>query len=100
LSYLLAFLRAEVAFAPVLAAQRGVALVAAEHDLFALFEHASTRNAGVPDGLFAAPAHGFHFLDGIRPGEQPLAALEQFAAEIRAQAIAHHGDAVVIHDFH
>ena len=91
-------LRREIAAPPMPAAQRHIAFIAAQHDLFAGFGHPSIHHAGVIGRLSAAPAHGFDFLDRIRPRQQPGTALEQLAAEIRAQAVADHRNVQIIHD--
>ena len=82
------------------AAQRDVALVAAQQDLLAGLDHAAVCHAGVERRLAAAPADGLDLLDRVRPRHQPLAALEQISLKVRAKAVADDGDVVLIHDFH
>src|SRR5690606_7246939 len=73
------------------AADRYVALVAADFHLRPLAHRAA---AGVHPhrhrGLAAAVADGLDLADLVGPGQQILAALEQLAAEIRAQPVAQH----------
>ena len=63
----------------MLAAQAHILAGAAQEDLIALLDHTAVDHAGVADGLAAAPAHGFDFLNGIRPRHQPGAALKEVA---------------------
>src|SRR5690606_22736766 len=73
------------------AADRDVALVAADLHLRPLVDHVALAvHAHGHRGLAAAVADGLDLADLVRPGQQVLAALEQFAAEIGAQAVAQH----------
>ena len=92
--------RRQLARAPVPAAQRHIALVAAQHDLLALARDLAVYHARIAYGLTPAPANGFDLLDRIRPRHQPGAALEQIALEIRAQAIADDRNVHIVHDLH
>ena len=92
--------RGQFARLPMPAAQRHVALVAAQHDLLALARHLAVHHAGVAGGLASAPAHRLDLLDGVRPGHQPGASLKQLAAEVCAQAVADHRDVHPVHDLH
>ena len=61
------------------AAEADVGGIAAHHNLLALADDVPVLHARVERRLSAAPADGLDLLDGIRPGQQPLAALEQIA---------------------
>ena len=74
-------------FHPVLPAQRNVAFIAAQHDLLALPDDLAVRQPGVAGRFFAAPADRLDLLDGVRPGQQPVAALEKIFLEIRPQPV-------------
>src|SRR5690606_17679134 len=71
------------------AADRDVALVAADFDLRPLVDRTPVFvHAHGHRGLAAAVADGLDLDQLVGPGQQVLAALEQFAAEVRAQAVA------------
>ena len=93
-------LRSQLARRPVAAAQRNVALVAAQQNLLAVLDHPAAGHAGVERGLAAAPADGLDLLDGVRPGQQPLAALEEISLKIRAQSVADDGNVLIVYDGH
>ena len=83
---------------PVLAAEGGVAFVAAEHDLAAVFNDFAIQDAGVVGGFLAAPADCFDFLDAVRPGQEPLGTFKEVAAEIRPEAIGNDRNIQDIHN--
>ena len=90
----------QLALRPMPAAQAHIAFAAAQHNLFALPHHFAVYHARVADGFFAAPADGLDLLDGVGPGQQPLAALEKLVAEITPQAVGDHRHVVDIHHPH
>ncbi len=76
-----------------------VAVIAAKHHLFALGDDmALAVDAGVDGGLGTAVANGFDLLDGICHLHQPLAAGEQAAQKVGAQAKAYHRDIIIVYD--
>lgn len=82
------------------AADRDVALVAADFDLRTLGEGAALLVHPHDHRRFAAGvADGLDLDELIRPGEQILAALEELAAKIGAKPIGEHRDAERIDDF-
>src|SRR5690606_29451054 len=81
------------------ATDRDVALVAADLHLRPVLHRAALLvHAHGHRRLAAAVADGLDLLDLVGPGQQVAAALEQFAAEVGAQAVAQHRHAAGIHD--
>ena len=74
--------------------------VALRPHLRAVLDDLAVQNAGVAGGLLAAPADGLDLLDGVRPGQQPLAALEEISLKIRAQSVADDGNVLIVYDGH
>jgi len=76
-----------------------VFLVAADVHLRALGKHlAFGIHPLVHAGLPTAVADGLHLLQCVRPGQKVHAALERFALEVGAQAIAEHRDLELVGD--
>ena len=84
---------------PALVAHRDIAVVAAEHDLRALGDHAATLvDARVDRRLGAALADGLDLRDAVRDLEEARGAGEHMGEEIGAQTEAEHGDPTLVHD--
>ena len=89
----------DAAVAPAAATQRDVLVVATNLDLVAVgHDVALAVDAGVDDRLAATGAGGFHLLDGVGKLHQATRALKEVGLEVGTQPVAHHIDAVVVHD--
>src|SRR5690606_602107 len=78
-------------------ADRDIPLVAADLHLRAVLHGAALGvDPHVHRGLLAAVADRLDLLQLVGPGQQVLAALEQLAAEVGAQAVAQHRDAQAV----
>ena len=66
--------------------------------LLALKDESAVHLAAIADGLAAAGADGFHFLDGVGQLQQPGGAGEALEGEICPQAVADHRDVQVHRD--
>ncbi len=88
---------ARLAFQKMLGAKGNVRFVAADLDLVAVFDDATVHQPRIHGGFSSAPANGFQFFDGIRPGQKPLASFKKIAPEISAQSITNNRHIELMH---
>ena len=82
-----------------LVAHGDIAVVAPQKDLGTLGDNvALTIDSGIDRCLGPTVADGFDLLDGICHLHEPQRAGEQVGLKVRAQAEAHHGHIVVVHN--